>query len=401
MVIVKKPLISVIVPIYNVAEYLDQCVTSILNQTYRKLEIILVDDGSTDRSGEICDFYAQKDVRVKVYHKPNGGPDSARKMGIKAASGEYVGYVDGDDWVDECMYEEMAQKAEKYDCDVVIGGIADSYNGETKNRKHWLDEGYYDEQMHKSLVVPNVLYSGIFYKTIVQTSLCDKIFKRNLLMQFQLRDGLNTTIADDTMVTMPSIIFAKTIYIMNGYHYHYRIRDNSLKHQACREDIKKQIRENYHFWKGALMDGGNDDYLVHQLNIYLLYIMALKSPGLFDDAKEYLKLYGGLSGKKKVVVYGAGQAGINLVNYIERLDNIKLVGWTDKNYKTLPYDLCAPECIGNMEYDHILIAVLRRDAYESVRGDLSNMEIPEAKIKWIDETLILRADEIIASIVGK
>lgn len=103
-------MISVIVPIYNVAVYLEQCMESILRQTYTELEIILVDDGSTDGCYQICEEYKKKDSRVVVLHKENGGLVSARKAGIQAATGNYIAWVDGDDWIEPDMYERMYRR---------------------------------------------------------------------------------------------------------------------------------------------------------------------------------------------------------------------------------------------------------------------------------------------------
>ena len=102
-----EPLISVIVPVYKVEQYLDECVQSIINQTYKNLEIILVDDGSPDRCPEMCDEYARQDSRIKVIHKPNGGLSSARNAGIDIARGEYIGFVDSDDYIAHDMYEKL------------------------------------------------------------------------------------------------------------------------------------------------------------------------------------------------------------------------------------------------------------------------------------------------------
>ena len=100
-------LISVIVPIYNVEQFLSKCIQSIINQSYSRLEIILVDDGSTDDSPQICDEFKEKDKRIKVIHKKNGGLSDARNVGIEVASGEYIGFVDSDDYIDELMYEKL------------------------------------------------------------------------------------------------------------------------------------------------------------------------------------------------------------------------------------------------------------------------------------------------------
>lgn len=119
------PKISVIVPVYNVAPYLKKCVDSIINQTFTDIEIILVDDGSTDESGTICDQYAQKDSRVKVIHKPNGGLSDARNSGLEVCSGEYIGFVDSDDWISPDMYETLIHFAVKEDLDVAMCGVLD------------------------------------------------------------------------------------------------------------------------------------------------------------------------------------------------------------------------------------------------------------------------------------
>lgn len=118
-----KKIITVIVPIYNVSKYLRKCLDSIIAQTYTALEIILVDDGSPDDCGEICDEYAAKDTRIKVIHKENGGLSSARNAGLDAATGCYIGFVDSDDWIEPSMYEEMVDTLEKEQCDMIECGV--------------------------------------------------------------------------------------------------------------------------------------------------------------------------------------------------------------------------------------------------------------------------------------
>lgn len=112
------PLISIIIPVYNVERYLNKCLDSIINQTYKNLEIVLVDDGSTDRSGLICDDYAAKDNRVIVLHKENSGVSEARNIGLKHSTGEFIGFVDGDDYVDRQMYELLLERLESDNSDM-------------------------------------------------------------------------------------------------------------------------------------------------------------------------------------------------------------------------------------------------------------------------------------------
>ena len=113
-------MLTLIIPIYNIEQYLSQCLDSIINQTYKNIQIILVDDGSTDSSGRICDEYADKDSRIIVIHKENGGLVSARKAGLREATGEYVVYVDGDDWIELNAIEHMVGTIERTKEDIVI-----------------------------------------------------------------------------------------------------------------------------------------------------------------------------------------------------------------------------------------------------------------------------------------
>ncbi len=119
-----KQLVSVIVPVYCVEEYIDRCVLSIVNQSYRDLEIILVDDGSLDNTSEICDLWSREDRRIKVIHKGNGGPSSARNIGIEAAHGDFLAFVDGDDWISEDMFEKVIDIFDQYNPDIVTFGCA-------------------------------------------------------------------------------------------------------------------------------------------------------------------------------------------------------------------------------------------------------------------------------------
>jgi raffinose-raffinose alpha-galactotransferase len=119
-----KPLVSVIIPVFNVEQYIERCVESVINQEYKNIEIILVDDGSTDQSGMLCDELATKDERIHVIHKKNGGLSSARNSGLEHASGEWVTFIDSDDWVTEDYVSGMYNTAEMSKADVVIGGVA-------------------------------------------------------------------------------------------------------------------------------------------------------------------------------------------------------------------------------------------------------------------------------------
>lgn len=127
-----QPKISVIVPVYKVENFLDRCVESIVGQTYENLEIILVDDGSPDNCPSMCDKWAEKDRRIKVIHKENGGVSSARNAALDIVSGDYIGFVDSDDWIDPGMYEFLYENSQKYDADISYCGTFYNYEDGTQ-----------------------------------------------------------------------------------------------------------------------------------------------------------------------------------------------------------------------------------------------------------------------------
>ena len=156
-------LISIIVPIYNIASYLPTCLESILAQTYQNLEIILVDDGSTDNCAQICDTYAKKDSRIHVIHKENGGLVSARKAGMRASTGSLIAYVDGDDWIEPDMYERMYHRMFTEDVDIVMCGRYEEVGNASKEVYHGIDEGRYDKQALMQDVYPQMIVGEAFF----------------------------------------------------------------------------------------------------------------------------------------------------------------------------------------------------------------------------------------------
>ena len=155
-------IVSVIVPIYNAENYLHECVDSILAQTIHDIEVILVDDGSTDESENICDAYCLKDNRVRVFHKTNGGISSARNLGLKYAQGEYISFIDSDDWIDINALEDMYNLAKKENSDIVICDMID----------HYITDNNSEKQIYHNCTNYDSVYE-------VTPSASNKIFKRN------------------------------------------------------------------------------------------------------------------------------------------------------------------------------------------------------------------------------
>lgn len=225
----RQPLISIIIPVYNVEQYLDECMASVLEQTYTNLEIILVDDGSKDGSSYLCDTYAEKDSRVQVIHKENGGLVSAWMAGVQMAKGDYLAFVDSDDWIDLNMIEGLVKCTDVNKLEI----ICSNYIIEKKNRSIYVRQsmkpGIYIQQEIVEKIHPYIM--GLENRRI-HCSRCMKLFSRELILKNIRYADKTLTFGEDMNITFPAILDAERIVIMEqGFFYHYRLIETSMAHK--------------------------------------------------------------------------------------------------------------------------------------------------------------------------
>lgn len=219
--------ISVIVPIYGIEKYLHECIDSILDQSFLNFELILVDDGSPDNCPEICDDYSRKDTRIKVIHKENGGLLSARKAGLKEATGKYISYVDGDDWVDKFYLDTLFKLAEANDSDLVVTGHFREFDGKIETIKPKM-AGIYDEDELKSSIIPNAIYNGNFCEHGMSTYVWNKLFKRELLNKILFDVPNEIIMGEDAAITYSYLAISKSLVVSRIPLYYYRQRHDSI-----------------------------------------------------------------------------------------------------------------------------------------------------------------------------
>ncbi len=215
------PLISVVIPVYNIEEYLERCVLSVCKQTYTNLEILLVDDGSTDSSGVLCDKLAQKDARIKVFHKPNGGSSSARNLGISKASGEFVGFVDSDDYISENMYELLYQAVVMHQADIAQVG-RDEVDAEGNALPNICEPPARAEFVSATDFLRELLmHRG-------DCSFCTKLVRRSLFEHAEFPTG---ELNEDFKLLVQLLAYVKGIVSLpeQTYHVFYRIGSNTRK----------------------------------------------------------------------------------------------------------------------------------------------------------------------------
>lgn len=277
-------LISVIVPVYNVEKYLKRCIDSILAQSYRQLEIILVDDGSTDGSPVICDAYARQDDRVKVIHKANGGLSDARNAGMEIATGDYIGFVDSDDWIEpdmyRAMYEAMVQnKAQVAVCryaEVYADKVIDGSGGEvvTLSRAEVLDIYICEHPQYK-------IYNSVW----------SKLFQREIISDISFPKGRNSE--DIVFTTKAFCRLERCVYLDTAYYNYVKEREGSIMNGFSGE---RMLKDELPFWRehiacirktGETELAGKAEYHFYKRIVYY-YLLTTKEKGMAAYAKALL-----------------------------------------------------------------------------------------------------------------
>lgn len=240
---------SVIVPVYKVEKYLTACIESILGQTFSDFELILVDDGSPDKCPEICDSYKEKDNRIKVVHKSNGGLASARRAGIKVAEGDYVLNVDSDDLIENDTLECAHKIIQDTGCEIVSFSYKWVKNGNTVNiTNDGLDEGFYDKADIEKHIYPRLLMDKDMNH--VSYYLSGKVVKREFLTPHQLAVSEKISLGEDFCCVVPCYLHANSVYISKKQAYLYTVREDSLSKEFNTrqiylvEDVINELTKN-------------------------------------------------------------------------------------------------------------------------------------------------------------
>lgn len=314
-----EPLISVIIPVYGVERYLDHCVESVKDQTYRNLEIILVDDGSRDQCPAMCDAWAEKDPRIRVMHKTNGGLSSARNAGLDVAAGELVAFVDSDDWIEPTMLETMSGWLHEHaGADVVMCGTEKDYeDGRTDHIDGYLPEREFasDEALHDFLHHRNRMASAVW----------NKLFKADFFTgarRIRFPEGLNN---EDYYVLAHVYRTMNGIYFNPQALYHYRIRENSITtaslndHSFDRAKIADKCCD--YLRASGYRDQHALDYFAMQGRYDIVYDLARMDV----DSKVLRTWSGELAAKAKPVYRDAS------VGFAEKM-KIRMLAWLPKLY---------------------------------------------------------------------
>lgn len=373
----KKIKVSIIVPIYNTEKYLEKCIESIRKQTYSYLEIILVNDGSTDGSLDICTKYQKLDSRISVISQRNKGLVCSRKIGLLHAKGELVSFVDSDDWIEPDMYEQMVSIYEEFHPELISTGIYRDYEN---SGEHIVVYDHYQEGLYCNLdadIYPTMLRNPMKKDFGLYCTLVNKLYLRAVLLKIYEKINTEVFFGEDCMTLYQYCLKINSIYISKKSFYHYNIRTGSM----CSKKDERLPYNTYLLYeelKKAFLKYHTPAILLKQLRRYILEIEAHSLQMLYDINLNVL-------GKwrfpyenyydSKIVIYGAGLCGQAFYHQISVCrKNVNIVAWIDKDYKKkleqCLYEIKSPEILPDLIYDFIIIAVLDERLADQIRNRL-------------------------------
>lgn len=356
-------------PVYNGESFLDVCINSLLSQSYKNFEVILIDDGSEDQSGQICDRWAEKDQKIRVIHKTNEGVTRARITGVEEATSEFISFVDVDDWVDVYFLERLVDSMTLTKADIVISGCFYEEEGKTTVSKNLIKAGTYEGKMLVDHVISRMLYYNGFYKFGIQPYMCNKLFRKDLLKA--CLKGMDTTIYDgeDVAVVYPYIIESQKVIVINDCMYHYRIHRGSVTHRIG-DDFYENVSKLYLYLDKKFKGSKYYDLIRPQLDEYMRMMIWKGTPeNIRGKTEQYFFPFAKVKQNSDIVLYGAGEVGKKYYQQIMRAKYCNIVSWVDKNYMELSAQGIPIEPLETAlekKFDYVVIA----NATEKTRNEI-------------------------------
>lgn len=323
--------ISVIVPVYNGEMYLKKCIESLLGQTHRDLELILVDDGSEDRSGEICDACAGADPRIRVIHKKNQGLVRARITGLKEAGCEAVSFVDADDWVEPDFLECLAGALERRGADLAASGCLCEKGDVCTRETNAAAPGVYEGERLREELYPHMLYYKGFYQFGIQPYLWNKLFRRDLLLACYREMDTAIDDGEDAAVVFPYLLTSGRVVILEDCLYHYRIHEGSMSFRKG-EGFYGNVSRLYLHLDKMFRRSEYYDIMLPQLDQYMRRMVWLGTPEKAGRGEEYCFPFGKVAPGSGIILYGAGVVGQSYYRQLKKTGYCSILSWADRNH---------------------------------------------------------------------
>jgi len=378
----QQELLSIVVPVYNGEEYIGRCLDSLIHQTYKQIEIIVVNDGSTDATEKICTDYARNDNRVKLFNQENSGVAKTRKNGANAATGNYIAFVDADDYVDLDMYETLMPYTQ--DADLVTSG----YHQGSADVYDVIPEGLYKNEEEREYLYGNMIHSFEKENRGLTPYIWNKIFMTDIANEVFAEINEGIFIGEDSEFVYRYALKSASCYVVHSCKYHYIVREGSAVNSVNRNYLKC-VNDLYNSLEPVFSNSEYRDVLIPQLEWWISDFLSCagKFLGFKNQANkiEYILPYMNMLDNKKVIIYGAGLIGQNYYYQCKKYQSMDIVAWVDKKwevYQEKGYMVEPVSKINEIEYDYVLIAVKKKELFEEIKNELVADGVLEEKLLW-------------------
>ena len=371
-------LISIVVPVYNVELYIDECLKSIRNQTYKKIEIIVVDDGSSDMSLEKCNKHASEDDRIVVIHQDNKGLCNAKKTGIKHATGQYIGFVDGDDYIDDNMYELLLASILNYDADIAHCGF--KKNSENKSE---FETEVIDFEKNRKLFIRKFFEKKLFFNPGMPL----KLYRQQVLLELYLDIPDQIKVSEDTAFLFRCLNVVNRISFISETPYYYRTREGSLTNNNSAKTLIDKMK-SCEYIRDMVINSQElsdmietcDRYIISETIRYTNIITSNRIPMVEFRIKNISEFR-----NRRIILFGAGKVGRSYYMQLCMYKDINVVAWVDTFYSNYDYDymkVTGIEDAKKKDYDYIVIAIKNERSADEIRHNLLAIGIDDSKIYW-------------------
>lgn len=375
--------LTVIIPMYNQEKYIRQCIESVMNQTYKDIEILIVDDGSTDGGYNICRELADRDDRIRIIRQENKGTFIARRTGIDNCKTKYVTFVDSDDFITREAYS-YAEKAMKDDTDMIMFQMARYYGDDNiKVEPHLVTPGHYYKKQIEEIFLPKIIWDFDRGTPGIECSLCNRVVKRELIKEsFDSAVDIHLCYGDDMAIVSPLYMKINDVVVIDKCFYRHRQR-RTIAPYIERKDFFDELYVLYKYMLGTLSDYLHKYGLRQQLEYFYMYSVELRKLE-YDDYKferNFIFPFDKIEKGKDIVLYGAGNVGKTYYEQLKKLDYCRSVIWVDKNaaaIEDIRVKTLAELKRNNFEY--VVIAIENKNICMSVKKELKMLGIEEHKI---------------------
>ncbi len=380
-------LLSVIVPLYNQITYIEECVKSIQNQSFQDVEIIIVDDGSTDGSGALADDLVGNDSRIKVIHQENRGLRGARHTGLKNCTSEYITFVDADDFILPVAYSKAVQYMQN-SVDMILFEITRYFDENHKTlHSNIFEEGYYDRNRIETVVYPKLIWDFHTESPGIECSQCVRITKRELLLERYDNLAVNLYYGEDMVITYPLYKYIKNMQVISYSYYMHRQHPNCESYIAS-DSFFDETYKLYKYLMSEFQNEADSSYFGKQIEHLYIYMVELKKKKYNEDYSKihFLFQFQKVAPDTNVLLYGAGTMGKEFYDQLDRLNYCKNLLWVDKRAGEIKDDRVHHiEEICNFAADTAVIAISDKKICTNVQAFLEENGIQKGKIVSAEE----------------